>query len=37
MGIALPSWIVEAHNNVWVLTLYGIIFGVGLPAIVVRF
>ncbi|KAH9172135.1 Sec63 Brl domain-containing protein [Lactarius sanguifluus] len=34
MGIALPPWIVEAHNNVWVLSFYGVIFGVGLPALV---
>jgi preprotein translocase subunit Sec63 len=36
MGIALPAWIVEAHNNVWVLAFYGVLFGVGLPVIVVR-
>ncbi len=36
MGIALPPWVVEAHNNVWVLSSYGIIFGIGLPALVVR-
>jgi translocation protein SEC63 len=36
MGIALPTWIVEAHNNIWVLGAYGIIFGVGLPFLVVR-
>lgn len=35
MGIALPPWIVEAHNNVWVLGTYGILFGIGLPVIVV--
>jgi len=34
MGIALPPWIVEAHNNAWVLGVYGILFGVGLPFIV---
>ncbi|KAI0301942.1 Sec63 Brl domain-containing protein [Multifurca ochricompacta] len=34
MGIALPPWIVEAHNNIWVLGFYGVLFGVGLPAIV---
>jgi len=31
MGIALPRWIVEAHNNIWVLAFYGGLFGVGLP------
>ena len=36
MGIALPPWIVEAHNNIWVLGSYGVIFGIGLPALVVR-
>jgi preprotein translocase subunit Sec63 len=35
MGIALPPWIVEAHNNAWVLGFYGILFGVGLPIVVV--
>ncbi len=35
MGIALPPWIVEAHNNVWVLGTYGVLFGIGLPVIVV--
>lgn len=34
MGIALPTWIVETHNNVWVLGVYGILFGVGLPFLV---
>jgi len=35
MGIALPPWVVEAHNNAWVLGAYGILFGIGLPFIVV--
>jgi translocation protein SEC63 len=35
MGIALPPWIVEAHNNGWVLGAYGVLFGIGLPVIVV--
>lgn len=35
MGIALPKWIVESSNNIWVLGLYGIIFGGALPALVV--
>ncbi|KAI0269408.1 Sec63 Brl domain-containing protein [Gloeopeniophorella convolvens] len=34
MGIALPAWIVEAQNNIWVLSAYGLIFGLALPAIV---
>jgi translocation protein SEC63 len=34
MGIALPPWIVEAHNNGWVLGCYGVLFGIGLPVIV---
>lgn len=36
MGIALPKWIVERENNIWVLGLYGIIFGATLPAMVGR-
>ena len=35
MGIALPKWIVESSNNIWVLGVYGLIFGVALPAMVV--
>lgn len=34
MGIALPKWIVESHNNVWVLGFYGLLFGGALPALV---
>ncbi|EMD31768.1 hypothetical protein CERSUDRAFT_119351 [Gelatoporia subvermispora B] len=34
MGIALPKWIVERSNNIWVLGAYGLIFGLGLPALV---
>ncbi|KAH9921565.1 DnaJ-domain-containing protein [Epithele typhae] len=36
MGIALPPWIVESSNNIWVLGVYGIIFGGALPAMVGR-
>lgn len=36
MGIAIPHWIVESQNSVWVLALYGILFGAGLPALVGR-
>jgi translocation protein SEC63 len=35
-GIALPPWIVEAQNNIWVLGVYGLIFGGALPAMVGR-
>ncbi|OZJ06833.1 hypothetical protein BZG36_00066 [Bifiguratus adelaidae] len=31
MGIALPKWVVESHNNVWVLGFYALVFGIGLP------
>jgi len=36
MGIALPKWIVESGNNIWVLGVYGLIFGGALPAMVGR-
>ena len=35
MGIALPQWIIEGKNNIWVLGLYGLLFGGALPALVV--
>ena len=35
-GIALPQWIVESKNNVWVLGVYGLLFGGALPALVGR-
>ncbi len=35
MGIALPKWIVESGNNIWVLGAYGLLFGGALPALVV--
>lgn len=31
LGIALPAWLVEAHNNIWVLSIYGIILGLLMP------
>ncbi|KAF9438192.1 secretory subunit [Entomortierella beljakovae] len=31
MSIALPPWLVEAHNNYWVLSAYGIVCGLMLP------
>jgi translocation protein SEC63 len=36
MGIALPKWIVESQNNVYVLGAYGLLFGICLPYFVVR-
>lgn len=36
MGIALPKWIVESQNNVWVLGVYGLLFGGALPLLVGR-
>ncbi|XP_058053619.1 translocation protein SEC63 homolog isoform X2 [Anopheles bellator] len=33
-GIALPSWIVEKENSIWVLGLYGLVFMVALPIVV---
>lgn len=36
MGIALPKWIIEGRNNIWVLGAYGLVFGGALPAVVVR-
>ncbi|KAF9530979.1 Sec63 Brl domain-containing protein [Crepidotus variabilis] len=35
-GIALPKWIIEGKNNIWVLGAYGIMFGGALPALVGR-
>ncbi|CAA7269196.1 unnamed protein product [Cyclocybe aegerita] len=36
MGIALPKWIIEGKNNIWVLGVYGLVFGGALPALVGR-
>ncbi|KAH7904234.1 translocation protein sec63 [Hygrophoropsis aurantiaca] len=36
MGIAIPKWIIEGKNNIWVLGVYGIVFGGALPALVGR-
>lgn len=33
-GIALPSWIVEKENSVWVLGLYALVFMVAMPVVV---
>jgi preprotein translocase subunit Sec63 len=35
VGLALPPWVVDAHNNIWVLGLYGVVIGGVLPYIVV--
>ena len=35
MGLALPKWVVESKNNIWILGAYGIIFGGALPMLVV--
>ena len=35
MGIALPRWIVEGRNNIWVLSFYALAFGGALPLLVV--
>ncbi|PVG00556.1 DnaJ-domain-containing protein [Serendipita vermifera] len=34
VGLALPAWVVDAHNNIWVLGMYGIVIGGILPYIV---
>ncbi len=34
-GIALPAWIVEKDNSIWVLVLYMGVFAIVLPVIVV--
>ncbi|TFK45466.1 DnaJ-domain-containing protein [Heliocybe sulcata] len=34
MGIALPAWIIEGKNTIWVLGTYGLVFGGALPAVV---
>ncbi|KAH7888181.1 translocation protein sec63 [Phlebopus sp. FC_14] len=36
MGIALPSWIIEGKNNIWVLGFYGLLVGGVLPGMVGR-
>ncbi|XP_064629178.1 translocation protein SEC63 homolog [Lineus longissimus] len=33
-GIALPKWIVEKQNSIWVLAMYGLVFMVVLPVAV---
>lgn len=36
MGIALPRWVIESQNNIYVLGMYALVFGVGLPFLVAR-
>ncbi|PWN50543.1 hypothetical protein IE53DRAFT_379678 [Violaceomyces palustris] len=36
MGIALPRWVIESQNNMYVLGAYGLILGVGLPYLVAK-
>lgn len=33
--IAIPQWVVEGKNSIWVLGSYGLVLGVGIPFIVV--
>lgn len=33
-GLAMPAWVVDAHNNIWVLGVYGVLFGLVLPYLV---
>ncbi|KAJ1021801.1 hypothetical protein NDA13_005414 [Ustilago tritici] len=36
MGIALPRWVIESQNNIYVLGMYAVVFGVALPFLVAR-
>lgn len=36
VGIAIPQWIIESKNNIWVLGFYGLIVGGFLPFLVGR-
>lgn len=36
MGIALPSWLIEGKNNIWVLGFYAVLIGGVLPGMVGR-
>ena len=33
--IAIPQWVVEGRNNIWVLGAYGLVLGGGIPFVVV--
>jgi preprotein translocase subunit Sec63 len=35
LGIALPTWLIEAKNSPFVLGVYALAFGIGLPFFVV--
>jgi translocation protein SEC63 len=37
MGLALPQWLIDKDNNFFVLFIYTVLFGIGLPFAVVRF
>ena len=34
--IAIPRWVVEGKNGNWVLAVYGLVLGGGIPFVVVR-
>ncbi|KAI9635000.1 Sec63 Brl domain-containing protein [Dioszegia hungarica] len=34
--IAIPQWVVEGKNSIWVLGAYGLVLGVGIPVVVGR-
>lgn len=36
MGIALPRWVIESQNNIYVLGMYAVVLGIGLPFLVAR-
>lgn len=36
LGLALPKWLVDKDNNILVLFVYALAFGIGLPFMVVR-
>ena len=35
LGLALPKWLVDKDNNILVLFVYALAFGIGLPFMVV--
>lgn len=34
--VAIPKWVIEGKNSGWILGVYGAVFGVLLPYLVVR-
>jgi translocation protein SEC63 len=36
LGLALPSWLVQAENSSLVLLIYTILFGIGMPVMVAK-